>query len=1234
LKSPNHQRLAASPAELKELTMPNRVRTLVLACLLLIVAAIPLAAQSSASLRSGDFIVTYHGYSYDIGANTSTWTYSIAWNGDSPAISHWVLELCGNLKRTDVLATSPAGAIAVGTDPTTGVYGLKFDFGQQVSNQTYSFTLKGLWQEEAGLTVAIKAGTGVSTGLISGPSRNCTTCTPPAASLESQSVCRLTGTASFEVAPTGTGPFSYQWTFDGQPIGGNTSSLNVDSSSLPAGVYPVTVTITGACATANAEATLSVFDIPTASVEAGGATTFCEGGSVVLTAKPDGMQYLWSNGSTSQSITVTASGNYTVRVTNESGCSTNSPARAVVVNDTPDASVEVDGNLTFCDGGSVQLTAKPDGMSYLWSNGSTSQSIIVDASGTFSVTVTSDKGCPAVSDDVVVKENPRPEAAITAEGELEFCEGGSVVLTAKPAGMTYLWSNGETTETITVSASGTFSVTVTNADLCADDSDPVTVTVNPPPVATIEADGPTTFCAGGSVTLTAKPAGMAYLWSNGATAQSITVDASGTYSVTVTNEEGCEDASDSIEVVENPRPEAEIEASGVLEFCEGGSVTLTAKPAGMSYVWSNGETTQSITVTTSGEYTVTVTNPEGCDDVSEPAVVTVNPPPTATIEAAGPTVFCDGGSVTLTAKPDGMTYLWSNGSTDQSITVENSGKYSVVVTNPEGCDDASDEVEVVENPRPEAEVIVDGALEFCEGGSVTLTAKPDGLLYKWSNGSTDQSITVGATGTYSVTVTNEFGCDDASDPVSVKVNPPPDAKIEASGPTTFCDGGLVVLTAKPDGMNYLWSNGSTEQAITVQDDGKFSVTVTSLEGCSAPSAEVEVVVNPVTPVSIEAGGPTTFCEGGSVTLTALPAGLSYLWSTGETTQSITVSDGDVYEVTARNEHGCDASASTSVIVNENPDITLVLPIQTCQLETGLKARIEGAPAGATIEWSILNGQITAGEGTNEIEFTAGPAPQSVAISVKVTSAEGCSTSKSSTVDNLRCDFGCSLTQGAYGSAGGTFHGMTTLSLIQALLGEQPITIGVPGRSLSFGMVDSLCVMDRLPGGGPPATLPSIGDGWMHLPGCQTSPKLPVDKNGKLRNVLLSQTITLALNNRIDDGQLTNVQLCPVFRTQATVHGAEEHELDPGADGVFGPRWDEATQTFVNDDPIETFSIPQSVVTALAANNLPLTPGGIFALASDALGGFNSAPLADITAAVDAINRGFDECRAVIYCANQ
>jgi hypothetical protein len=156
--------------------------------------------------------------------------------------------------------------------------------------------------------------------------------------------------------------------------------------------------------------------------------------------------------------------------------------------------------------------------------------------------------------------------------------------------------------------------------VCVQQTNSTLVTVNPLPAPSITAGGPTAICAGGSVSLSSSSA-SSYLWSNGATTQSITVNSAGTYSVIATNN-GCSGASAATTVTVNPLPAPVITAGGPTAICAGGSVTLSSSSAS-SYLWSNGATTQSITVNSAGSYSVALTNSNGCKATSSPTTVTV-----------------------------------------------------------------------------------------------------------------------------------------------------------------------------------------------------------------------------------------------------------------------------------------------------------------------------------------------------------------------------------------------------------------------------------------------------------------------------------------------------------------------------------------------------------------------------------------------------------------------------------
>ncbi len=390
-------------------------------------------------------------------------------------------------------------------------------------------------------------------------------------------------------------------------------------------------TATGCESVSRTQVTLSITQVAASTITAGSTTTFCQGGSVILTAN-NAASYLWSNGATTASITVNSSGSYSVAGTT-GACVSNPTPVTVTVNPLPIANISAGGATTFCQGLNVVLTASA-GNSWLWSNGATTQSITVPTSGNYTVTVSTAAGCSNTSASSAVTVNPNPAAIITANGPTTFCQGGNVTLMAN-TGTSYLWSNGATTQSISVPTSAIINVAVSQAGGCVSNSTNTSVTVNPLPVATITAAGATNFCDGSNVMLTAS-AGSSWLWSNGATTQSISPNTAGNYAVTVRSAAGCSAASTSTAVSVSPNPVVTLTSSPYTSLFPGLTTTLTASvtPSGnYIYTWFkngilvNGASAPILTginLDKLGSYTVNVTNAAGlpCSKTSTLVAIT------------------------------------------------------------------------------------------------------------------------------------------------------------------------------------------------------------------------------------------------------------------------------------------------------------------------------------------------------------------------------------------------------------------------------------------------------------------------------------------------------------------------------------------------------------------------------------------------------------------------------------
>ncbi|MGV3596050.1 MAG: hypothetical protein ACO1NK_12430, partial [Sediminibacterium sp.] len=302
-----------------------------------------------------------------------------------------------------------------------------------------------------------------------------------------------------------------------------------------------------------------------------------------------------------------------------------------------------------------------------------------------------------------------------------------------------------------------------------------------------------------------------------------------------------------------------IATSTAMPLCNGATATLTAAGSSGNYLWSNGSTGSSITVSTPGVYTARAVNACGQSSPSNTIVITTdNLPAMPTVTPSGSLLLCNGESATLSSS--GSNISWSTGATGNSITVNSAGSYYCYSSN--GCGNSGNSnvvnVTTVTCPTP----IPGSNFSVCPGANKTLDAGAGYDSYQWSNGATSRTISVGP-GTYTVTVSKD-GCFATSAPVTISYYTVITPTISSSGPLQFCQGGSVTLTSS-SATTYSWNTGATSQAIQVGSTGAYYVTVTDGNGCSATSAAVNVTVNSLPTASISGGG--NLCQnGGSATV--------------------------------------------------------------------------------------------------------------------------------------------------------------------------------------------------------------------------------------------------------------------------------------------------------------------------------------------------------------------------------
>jgi hypothetical protein len=398
-------------------------------------------------------------------------------------------------------------------------------------------------------------------------------------------------------------------------------------------------------------------DVPTVS----GNQILCNGQPITLTAEPGYSNYQWSNGTNGASTSVATPGVYQVTVT----CSNGSTAFANVAVAGFTTGISLAGSGTVCDGQCALL-------SVLLTNGSNgpfdivlglsiggTQTISVNPSGgggftiislcptettTYTIqSVTNSQGCAAFINPnlTTATVNVVSSNSISIVGPTTICSGQTAVLTAQPSGLPqYQWSNGTTGTNTTISAAGTYTVIATLASGCTATA---TTTIAETPFSPPTISGGSILCPGDALTLTADGGPYtSYAWSTGQSGQSISVAVAGNYIVTVTDANGCT-GTDSQVVSAAPAVTPNI--SGANNLCPNTSATLTATAGFQSYEWSTSATGSSISITTPGTYTVTVTNSNGCTGTAIKIVGSAAAPTVAF--SASNTQVCAGGCLTL-----------------------------------------------------------------------------------------------------------------------------------------------------------------------------------------------------------------------------------------------------------------------------------------------------------------------------------------------------------------------------------------------------------------------------------------------------------------------------------------------------------------------------------------------------------------------------------------------------------
>ena len=682
-----------------------------------------------------------------------------------------------------------------------------------------------------------------------------------------------------------------------------------------------------------------------------GNSPLCSGqGNITLsTFNFPGATYSWTgpNGFTSSqqnppvitNATTANSGVYHLRVNNY-GCTSYDQMVNVLVNPLPAVTLSI--NDTVCGSGNADLVVggAPAGSTYNWYtlpatgtpiSGQTDSTYTVNSlttTTTYYVSAVS-QGCegPRTAVTAVYNSNTLTNLTVTGDTVCSNVPAAMVGVNASEAGVNYQAFLGTTAVSNLVAGGGNIVLNINTAGLSVGNNTltikatkpgcgPVTltntaiVTILAIPVASITPGGPTTFCNGSSVILTAS-GGTSYLWSTTETSQSINVTTSGAYNVTITGANGCTNTSANMNITVNPIPAATINAGGPVSFCSGGSVTLTGGGGG-TYLWNTGATGSSINITNSGTYHVTVTT-AGCSSVSPDIVVDVLALPAVGTTALPSSAICQGNMVTLSGT-GAVSYSWSGSVVDGAAFLPSAtATYTVTGTGANGCTGTA-LATITVNALPVVGSAASPSTTVCEGNSLTFNGT-GASSYTWSGGIVNGVAFIPvSSGTYTVTGTDINGCSNTNS-MTIIVHTLPVVNATANPGFTVCAGDDVILQGN-GAQTYTWSGGVTDNVIfQPAASGNYTVTGTDANGCTYTST-VALTVN--TLPAVDAGADQAVCQGDSVTLTGTGAA-TLVWDHGVTDQIPFIPVNTlVYTLTGTNGNGCSNTDQVTVTVNSLP----------------------------------------------------------------------------------------------------------------------------------------------------------------------------------------------------------------------------------------------------------------------------------------------------------------------------
>lgn len=821
---------------------------------------------------------------------------------------------------------------------------------------------------------------------------------------------------------TAGGGFSnYLWT---TPTG---TVVGTSINATQAGNYFVTATAPNGCSVQSATTVVNVVNPAPLTVSFLGSLFVCPGDSATLIALPGFSNYVWSGPAgniSNDTARVSQPGAYTATAIDANGCQSNSVALMVSNFTVPALTVSPPGNISLCPGQTQTLIAGSGFTGYSWNTPSgivNGNSVTANQAGNYQAFALSANGCEASSSLITATVVSVPTLSISTPDGTDLCPAGSLTLNAAAGFTGYAWTTPSGTQngsSIEATAAGNYSVSALFSG-CQAQSAPVAINAVSVPTLNTTPSGLVSLCPGQTQNATGSPGFSNYQWttpSGNSAGNTVNLSAAGNYTLSA-QFNGCNVSASAIQVEVIAVPSLSISPAGPITACPGETPLLSASGGFSNYSWSTpaGQIPGSaaITASTAGNYTVSAEF-LGCSASSSPTALSFINVPALNITASGAQPICPGASLSLNASSGFSNYHWNTPAGSQtgiSINASQAGNYTVSASI-SGCATVSSSFTLGVIPVPSLSTSPQGVLSLCPGQSGIITATAGFDNYTWqtpSGGSLNApEINVAEAGTFSLSATFQ-GCTATAAPVQVQFSNLQSLQVSVIGSTTLCPGESVTLTAEPGFENYIWSNGSVGQSVTLNSAQIISVGASAPGECDAQSADISItVLNPVQP-QIQVSGNPNFCPG-TATQLSLPIGFSDVsWTlpggTSQQAQVLNASAAGIYSAQATDINGCTSTSQPYTLAFQVLPELVVLPGLSVSFCLGDSVQFTAAEGFDNYVWNSDGGKSVVGNSlwvSNSSEWTLSAdfngCPQSITIQAEESNVFQLGISPSGTVE--------------------------------------------------------------------------------------------------------------------------------------------------------------------------------------------------------------------------------------------